>query len=147
MAAYTGDPYLGEELVQEALARAWERWSTIESHPSLDAWLFRTAKNLAISRFRRFLVERRARAREAAVDRSVLPGHAEAVALRQAVATLPDRQRAAIIGRYLLGLSVAETAEALNVSEGTVKSNTSDALRHLRSMDLIDINVPEGSSV
>lgn len=140
MAAYCGDRHLGEELAQEAFARAWERWGrsdVVIRQP--EGWLFRTAINLANSRFRRLPVERRARHRLAAsVDSSDPSNTAEAVALRMAIAELPGRQRSVIVARFLLGLDVAQTAEVLGIAAGTVKSTTSDALRRLRAMDLTD---------
>lgn len=54
------------------------------------------------------------------------------VALQRALDQLPTRQRAAVILRYYEGLSIAETAAALGVTDGTVKSQVSDALHRLR---------------
>ena len=55
-------------------------------------------------------------------------------ALMAALTDLPPRQRACVVLRYFEDLSVAETAAALDCSEGTVKSQTSRALTSLRSM-------------
>jgi RNA polymerase sigma factor (sigma-70 family) len=53
--------------------------------------------------------------------------------LRQALKELPPRMRAAVVFRYFYDLGVAETADALNCSEGTVKSQTARALDRLRA--------------
>jgi RNA polymerase sigma factor (sigma-70 family) len=52
--------------------------------------------------------------------------------VRAAVATLPSRQRAAVVLRYFNDLSVADTAEILGCAEGTVKALTSQAVANLR---------------
>jgi RNA polymerase sigma factor (sigma-70 family) len=52
--------------------------------------------------------------------------------LRQALATLPRRQREVVVLRFFVDLSVVETAATLRVSEGTVKAHTNRALARLR---------------
>ena len=52
--------------------------------------------------------------------------------VRSALARLPLRQRAAVVLRFLGGLSVAEVAEAMGCAEGTVKATLHGALRRLR---------------
>ncbi len=69
---------------------------------------------------------------------------ADGVAIRAAVAALPERQRATIVARFYLGLSVAETAEHLGCAEGTVKAATSQALDRLRSHGFVDSHVVDG---
>lgn len=140
---YTGDRDVAEELAQEALARAWERWARVGAMSSPEGWVFRTARNLAVSRWRRRAIERRAR--RGPSDVSVLDP-AEAVAIRDAVAALPERQRATIVARFYLGLSVAETARELDCAEGTVKAATSQALDRLRSAGFIDEAIVEGTA-
>ena len=131
---YTGDRHLAEELAQEALARAWERWDTVGSMASPEGWTFRTARNLAVSRWRRRAIERRARQSVA----PVVVAPAEGVAIRDAVSALPERQRATLVARFYLGLSVAEAADHLGCAEGTVKAATSQALERLRSQGFIE---------
>lgn len=131
---YTGDRHVAEDLAQEALARAWERWDRVGAMASPEGWTFRTARNLAVSRWRRRGIERRA-------HRSATPvvvDPAEGIAIRDAVASLPERQRATVIARFYLGLSVAEAAEHLDCAEGTVKAATSQALDRLRAQGLIE---------
>lgn len=140
---YTGDRDVAEELAQEALARAWEHWDRVGAMASPEGWVFRTARNLAVSRWRRRAIERRARAGSRA---DTVADPAEAVALREAVARLPERQRATIVARFYLGLSVAETALHLDCAEGTVKAATSQALDRLRSAGFVDETAVEGTA-
>lgn len=142
---YTGDRYLAEEIAQEALARTWERWDRVGAMASPEGWTFRTARNIAVSRWRRRGVERRA---QQAWDRGdpIADDPAESIALREAVAALPERQRATIVARFYLGMSVAETSLHLDCAEGTVKAATSHALDRLRESGFIDEAVAEGTT-
>ncbi len=133
---YCGDRRLAEEYAQEALTRAFERWARVGAMASPEAWTYRTAFNVARSAFRRAAVERRARSR--LIDRSPLPDTADAIAVRDAVRALPERQRAVIVARFYLGLDVAETARVLDCRAGTVKAHTFKALANLRAAGLVD---------
>lgn len=127
-----GQRQVAEDMAQEALARAWERWSAVSLMESPEGWVFRVAFNLASSHQRRAMAERRATARLAdAVAPSDLDSDV-AVALRQALIALPDRQRQAVVLRYYAQLSVVETADAMDCAAGTVKALTSQAVAALR---------------
>ncbi len=54
------------------------------------------------------------------------------------VASLPPRERDAIVARFYLGMSVRETAEALECPEGTVKTLTHRAIAQLRDAGFVD---------
>jgi RNA polymerase sigma factor (sigma-70 family) len=139
MVLFCGDRVVAEEVTQEALVRALERWPRVSQMASPEAWVYKTAVNLARSSFRRRALERRANAR--AVDRAesaALPDTADAVAVRAAVAALPPRQRAAIVARYFAGFDVSEAAAALGCAEGTVKALTHKAMAKLREAGLVD---------
>lgn len=133
-----GDWDLAEQIAQEAFLRLWRRWPWLRDPQAAPAYLQRTVVNLARLTLRRLAVERRALARGAG-ERSVAAADeggdlAGDLALRRAVEALPYRKRACVVLRYLVGLTEAETAAALGVSVGTVKSQTHKALRQLRDV-------------
>lgn len=130
---YCGDGHVAEELAQEALVRACERWPRVRDMRAPGAWVHRVAMNLAKSRFRRAKAERRAHARHgppltASGDADV----GEGVAIRRAVRGLPEAQRRVLVARFYLGWSVAETAEWLGLSRDAVSAHTARGLKGLR---------------
>jgi len=133
-----GDWELAEQLVQEAFLRLWRRWPWLRDPQAAPAYLQRTLVNLSRSSIRRLVLERRVLSRDAldgaAKDDADAGDVAADVALKRAVETLPYRKRACVVLRYLVGLSEAETAQALGISVGTVKSQTHKALRQLRQV-------------
>lgn len=131
-----GDDHAAEDVAAEALARAYAHWRRIGHQPWREGWVVRTASNLAIDL---------GRARSRHQDRSgpavdPLPDtgtddHETTVirlALIEALAALPRRQREVVALRYLAGLSEAETAAALRVSTGSTKTHLSRGLNALR---------------
>lgn len=131
---YCGDGHVAEELTQEALARACRDWRRVRTMTRPDAWLRRVAINLARSRFRRLLAERRAN--ERSFGRSETAHHdpdaAARVAVRDAIAALPHRQKAVLILLYFGDMTMAQVAEVLDCPEGTVKSLSHRAIDRLR---------------
>lgn len=144
LSLYTGDPMVAEELADEALARACERWSEVNHMQAPGAWVHRVAINLANSFLRRRRAERRARQRATAGRDEVEDGDgADAVAIRHAIAELPSRQREVIVLRFYVGLSVAETATQMNASHSAVKSLTYRAVETLRTDFAPDVRTPQ----
>lgn len=128
-----GDRHAAEDLVQEVLAQVYVRWRRVRTSP--EAYVRRALVNRAASRWRR----RSRRPEQALGDFDPpQPDGADGVVLREtvlsALRTLPVRQRAAVVLRYLADLPVAEVAEALGCSEGAVKSHTSRGVAHLRQI-------------
>lgn len=120
-----------EEVVQEAFARTLEGWDRVRSSGDPYPYVRRAVVNLARSGIRRRVVARR-RILEAVPD-SV--GADVAVLAREshreiidALASLPQRQRECVVLRYFEECSTAETAEALGISEGAVKTHLHRAL-------------------
>jgi RNA polymerase sigma-70 factor (ECF subfamily) len=139
LSLYTGDADLAEELAQEAVARACRHWRTVRTMDAPGAWLHRVARNLAHSHFRRKRVGDRVNEQVAVVEH--VASVADAVAIRAVVAALPDRERDAIVLRFYLGYSVRETAEELDVPEGTVKTLTHRAVGRMRDAGFVDEEV------
>jgi RNA polymerase sigma factor (sigma-70 family) len=135
MSLYCGTLEDAEDLAQETLSRAWEHWSTVGEHPAPESWAFRTAFNLANSRWRRRRIERRAHARLASRGTAV-PTDVVDIEVRRAVAGLPARQREVVVLRFFVDLSVADTAAAMTCAEGTVKALTHQAIASLRRAGL-----------
>jgi RNA polymerase sigma-70 factor (sigma-E family) len=126
----TGDAARAEDLVQGALASAYRHWRRIAPDP--DAYVRRSVLNAYLNHWRRLL------RRELLVDR--FPERAAAVEevedrdlVWRALSLLPPRQRAVVVLRFYEDLDVARTAELLQISTGTVKSQTSKALASLRT--------------
>ncbi|OZV84582.1 hypothetical protein CA850_01680 [Micromonospora echinospora] len=129
----TTDRHAAEDLLQDVLERLYARWRRARGAP--DAYARRILVNRAIDRWRW-----RGRRREAALADLEVPAagdHAEEVVVRQfvlaALRTLPPRQRAAVVLRYLDDLSEAETAQVMRCSVGAVKSHTARGLAKLRN--------------
>lgn len=132
---YTGDPLVAEEFAQDALLSACRRWSDVREMAAPGAWVHRVGMNAANRYFRRRGVERRAlrRRRNGAADAYQLPDSAQAIALRDAVVAMPERQRAAVIMRYFLDLSVDQVAATLDITPQATRALTYRGLEHLRS--------------
>ena len=128
------DPRLAEEVAQEALARAWERWPSVATMEFPEAWVYRVSFTVLYSYFRRRAAERRAYQKSPLLDDGEVPDPAVALAVRQAVAGLPARERQAVALRYFADLSVEATAAAMGCRPGTVKSLTHHAMEHLRPL-------------
>lgn len=131
-----GDWHLANDVVQETLAKAFQHWQRVLRAESPDAYV----RRMLINEMRRHWRSRHDVVVPAdALDwQTPVPDTAEAVMRRadllQALQTLPERQRAAVVLRYLEGMSQRETAAALGCSEGTVKSHTFRALNALRTV-------------
>lgn len=130
----TGDVHAAEDLVQTALAKLYLAWDRVSASASVDAYARKIIVNEHASTWRRLW-----RHREVVSDTSTydVPVQAQeydgvAAALWETVRSLPARQRAVVVLRYYEQLSERETAEALGVSVGTVKSQASRALDTLR---------------
>jgi DNA-directed RNA polymerase specialized sigma24 family protein len=121
-----GDVDLGREATDEAMARAYARWAKIRDYESPAGWVYRVGLNWAYSARRRVLrslpfIEHAAAAEPPISDPAI------ADALRR----LDVKLRSVVVCRLLLDWSVDETANALRIKPGTVKSRLHRALASL----------------
>lgn len=114
-----GSRAIAEEITQDAFCRALERWRRVRNHENPAAWVQLTALRMAVRADRR-----RRRGDE------TQPGWSSAgetrpadVDLQRAIGELSDGQRHAVVLHHLLDLPVAQVAELMRVSEGTVKTH------------------------
>ncbi len=132
-----GDRQDAEDLAQEALTRAYQRWRRVRGHA--EPWVARVAANLALDAIRRGkrrpvvadhgLAERAAPAGEPVVER---------VDLVRVLQALPRRQREVVVLRHLADLSEVDTARELGISVGSVKQHASRGLAALREATATD---------
>jgi len=128
-----------EDVAQESFVRLHRHGlGAFSDDAALGAWLCRVTANLCLDRLRT-----RARWRTAELPERAAPDvSAESDALRdeqkrllmEALARLPERERAAVVLREIEGLSTAETAAAMGSTEVTVRSQISKALGRLRGL-------------
>jgi RNA polymerase sigma-70 factor (ECF subfamily) len=136
-----------EEVVGEVFTTAWERVGTLgDEHETIMPWLLRIARNRAIDRLRR-----RARGRRKAVrleayeavgpgsaafrepDESAQPGWHVHQSVHDALAALPEEQRAVVRLAYFAGLTHSEIARELGIPIGTVKTRLRLSFDKLRA--------------
>ncbi|MGW4946844.1 SigE family RNA polymerase sigma factor [Actinoplanes sp. NPDC004185] len=117
----TGDPVEAQDLVQEAYARAWQRWRRLSGYEEPEAWLRLVVSRLSADRWRRLGV-RRSRAAADPPPTPAAPPSEDTVLLVRAMRTLPAAHRRALTLYYLLDRSVGEIAAETGASTGTVKS-------------------------
>lgn len=126
------DSALGAEAADEAFARACQRWGQVSAYANPQGWVFRVGVNWARSWLRR--VRRERERRPLLAQPHATEDRTRDVDLDRALATLNDAHRAVIVARFYLDWSVADTAEALGMATGTVKSRLSRGLEQLRNV-------------
>jgi RNA polymerase sigma-70 factor (ECF subfamily) len=135
-----GDAGLAEDMAQEAFLRAWINLTSFHAQSSLRNWLYRIAVNATLDVLRR-------KQEEAFEDEEaqLLPDQADgpeaaiiekerAAQFQQALQSLPDAARSALVLREYGGLSYQEIANVLDVPVGTVMSRLNYARNRLREL-------------
>ncbi|MEV6411196.1 SigE family RNA polymerase sigma factor [Kribbella sp. NPDC051718] len=132
----TRDHSRAEEAVQDALVSAYSRWSRIQRVGDPEAYLRRSVINADIARWRKFFRRETPVAEPATLDTATQDHagpHAEQDAVWTLCASLPTKQRAAVVLRYYEGLPDSEIAEILDCTSATVRSQIHRALASLRT--------------
>lgn len=127
------DRHTAEDVVQEVLFRASQRWDQVSASAAPDAYVRRMVVNEYLSWRRKWA---RITPRSEIDADHLAPDHAEALAERDEMAirlkALPARQRAVLVLRYYEGMSDEQIAETLGCSNGAVRTAASRALASLR---------------
>ena len=135
------NPSDAEDATQDALVKAWRALGRFREDEPLRPWLLRIVANEARNRRRSAGRRERLALRAAASSGEAAPSpedtaleHARRAELLRLLDELPDASREVLAYRYLLELTEEETAAALDVAVGTVKSRTSRALDRLKEV-------------
>jgi len=132
----TGEADAADDLAADALVALWRRWDRVLAAEHPVAYARGVVANLARSRIRSAVRERRRVAlfwsqREEKVGN---PDVAGVVDVQEALRRLPFRKRACVVLRHAFDLSERDTAEALGITVGTVKSQTSRGVAELERL-------------
>jgi RNA polymerase sigma-70 factor (ECF subfamily) len=119
--ALTGDLTEAQDCVQEAYARAWQRWSRVQGHDDPEAWVRTVARRIAVSRWRRTRTAMGYLLHHGKPDSVAAPSEDHALLVR-ALRDLSQPQRDAVVLHHLVGLSVEEVAQRTASPVGTVKA-------------------------
>ena len=138
---------VAEELAQEVFLRVYRNRATYEPTAKFTTWLFRIATHLALNSIRdgrhertqerldddsREIPVRQVKDRRPSVEQSMVY-QARLEEVRQAIATLPDKQRAAVLMHKYEEMEYSQIAAVLNCSESAVKSLLFRAYESLRA--------------
>ncbi|WP_328337748.1 SigE family RNA polymerase sigma factor [Streptomyces violaceus] len=140
----TGESDTADDLAADALLALWHRWDRVRAADHPAAYARGVVTNMARTRIRSAVRERRRIAlfwsqREESTEN---PDVAGVVDVQEALRRLPFRKRACVVLRHAFDLSEKDTALALGVSVGTVKSQTSKGMAELQRL-LGTMGVPQ----
>ncbi|MDP8959698.1 MAG: sigma-70 family RNA polymerase sigma factor [Actinomycetota bacterium] len=128
-----GDLAAAEDATQEAFAQAWVRWSRISRYDNPGAWVRRVAinklRNAHRSRLRGEAAVQRMTSEEASGPSPAEPESDLVLGLQR----LPYKQRLCAVLYYVEGLSTAEVAQAMGISQGSVSQHLNRARTALRA--------------
>ena len=133
----TGNSGEAEELMQDAFLKIWERWDTVGQMDAPAGYLYVTAMNLFRKRYRRTkLALRKTVGMAPPADDFADADDRQTV--RQVLATLPPRQRAALVLTELLGYTAKEAGSVLGIKDSTVRALTHQGRQSFRRVMEVD---------
>lgn len=142
-----GDWATAEDLLQTALTKTYLAWKRLGQIEAVEPYARRVLVNTATSWWRRrWHGERPTETLPERAGPDLIQEHLERDVLWRHVKALPARQRAVLVLRFYEDLSEAQTAALLDISPGTVKSQTSRALGTLRKRLVADGLTPAAMS-
>lgn len=124
-------PAEAEDCLQETFMSALRAYRRLRHGDNLRAWLYTIAQRKAADAARR-RARRPTRALDG-VDPAVEPAPSPDDGLWMVVRTLPPKQRAAVVHRFVLDLAYAEIGARMGISEEAARQNVSAGLRRLRA--------------
>ncbi len=139
--AVCGDGDLAADLAQEAFARALLHWDRLRDYDQPAGWAYRTAFNLLRRHWQKAGRDEEPLIREVPATES----EGDRVDLSRALATLPYRQRQAVVLRHVLDYSTEDVAGIMEISPGALRMTLHRAMESLRHRYDIDL-APEGES-
>lgn len=137
----TRNPSLADDIVQDALVKAWSNIESFEPGTNMRAWLFTILRNTFYSARRkanREVADIDGIHTEALAEKPAHDGRLQMTDFRRAFAQLNDEQREALLLVGASGFSYEEAAKMCDVAIGTMKSRTGRA--RLRLTELLELD-------
>ena len=132
-----GDVHTADDLVSTVLLKLFVAWRRVSRADNIDAYVRAMLTNAWLDEQKR--PWRRQRSWAEVPDTAVFdPEHVDSRDLGELLQSLGPRQRAVVVLRFYCDLSVEQTAQLLNISEGTVKSQSARGLEALRSLAYVN---------
>jgi RNA polymerase sigma-70 factor, ECF subfamily len=134
--ALVGDRYIADDLVQDTLERAWNKFYLWRAGSDLRAWLFTIMHNVFVNqaRRRRYEIEQPMEEPPAVPVRATQSDHLELQDVDRALRTLSIEQREVVLLVAVEQLTYEEVSRALGIPIGTVMSRLSRARERLRQI-------------
>lgn len=129
-----GNQAEAEDVSQETFLRFWQQAPKWEARAKVNTWLFKVAHNLSVDRLRQRkpVTDSNELPTDSAKPSHVLERRGQIEAVQNALARLPERQRAALVMAHFDGMTNPEIGEVLSISVEAVESLLSRARRALR---------------